>query len=92
MNELSQLQEKLKQLLIHFYELKEQAVSMGKIISEQKEEIQRLSVSNDVLRKELEQINLNKQINSLPTHQKNDLKDQLDLVLQMIEKNIALLK
>lgn len=92
MNELSQLQDKLKTLLDRYYDLKEHAASMEKTIALQEEQIQRLSSSNHNLQEALRTISFSQHVKNLPENQKNRLKEQIDLVLQMIEKNINLLK
>lgn len=92
MNELAHLQEKLKQLLDRFYELKEKAASMEKVIARQEGEIQKLSESNNDLKEEVQKMNFNNHLTNLPENQKDQLNQQLDVVLQMIEKNMELLK
>lgn len=92
MKELSEVQAKLRQLLSRYYELKEQTAGLEKNNAGLKEEIRRLTETNSQLKEELQKTSLHQHLDALEEDQKQEIKTQLDSVLQLIKKNLNLLK
>lgn len=93
MKEISDVQEKLRQLLARYYELKERTAALEKSNAGLQEEIQRLTGANNQLKEALQKTNFQQHLSSnLEEGQKQEMKAQLDNVLQMIERNLDLLK
>lgn len=92
MQELSNLQDKLAQLLDRYYALKAHSGELEKTVAQQTETIKTLSKSKEALMEELQNSQLSSYLKSLPEAKSKHIKAQLDSILKLIEDNIKHLK
>ncbi|HTN39440.1 MAG TPA: hypothetical protein VL053_20350 [Arachidicoccus sp.] len=91
MEELSLLQQKLSSLLKLYSALKADHIALQKAISKQADFIQDLNKEKESLQKELGSAFLVQSAGDLNTEQRERIKQQLDKVLDTLNKNIDLL-
>lgn len=91
MKELAPLQEKVALLIKRYGTLKEENASLKAMLGQKDEELARLQMVEQDLQQALAQASLNSHLQELPEEKKQQIKNRIDDILKMIEKNINLL-
>lgn len=91
MKELAPLQAKLALLIKQYGDLKDENTSLRAVISRQETELAELKSAEERLEQELSQASLNGHLQELPEEKKRQIRNRIEDILKMIEKNINLL-